>query len=241
VLVCGDVRRATAFYPASGFVNRYTLQSTTRLAVKLDFMCGLLAKGLETNGTLEFRGPQTLLGEVIAWRTVIWAIVTALVHDTQDGPGGTIMPALENAATARIFGTMAWPRITNIFRQVLGGAPLVVPSGPPDLQGDATAELVERYYRGSVDSAHDRVKLFKMIWDAMGSEFAGRHELYEMNYGGNHEQVRLDMLNWAGRRGLTKRFEQLVTDRMAAYDLDGWIDPTWTSAGSVAAGGAAEA
>src|SRR5262249_8324548 len=34
VLVCADVKKATAFYPASGFVNRYTLQSTTRLAVK---------------------------------------------------------------------------------------------------------------------------------------------------------------------------------------------------------------
>src|SRR5262249_55455648 len=171
VLVCGDVRKATAFYPASGFVNRYTLQATTRLGVKLDFLCGLLAKGLETNGTHEFRGPQTLLGEVVAWRTMVWAIATALVHDTQEGPGGSVMPALENAAVARIFGTMAWPRVTNIFKQVLGGAPLVVPSSPFDLQSDDTAALVERYFRGSAGSAHDRIKLFKLVWDAIGSEF----------------------------------------------------------------------
>ena len=41
-LVYRDVERANAFYPASGFFNRYNLQSGTRLAVKLDFMTGLL-------------------------------------------------------------------------------------------------------------------------------------------------------------------------------------------------------
>jgi paerucumarin biosynthesis protein PvcC len=227
VLVCGDVKKATAFFPASGFVNRYTLQSTTRLAVKLDFMCGLLAKGLEANGTDEFRGPQSLLGEVIAWRTMIWAITTALVHDTQEGPNGTVLPALENAAIARIFGTMAWPRVTGIFNQILGGSPLVVPSSPLDLENPATAELVERYFRGSTGSAHERVKLFKLIWDAIGSELGGRHELYEMNYCGNHEQVRLDMLNWSGRRGLAARWGELVDQCMSDYDLDGWTNPVW--------------
>jgi len=229
VLVCGDVRKATAFFPASGFVNRYTLQSTTRLAVKLDFMCALLARGLEANGTGGFRGTQALLGEVIAWRTALWAIVTALVHDTQDGPGGTVMPALENAAVARIFGTMAWPRITNVFRQILGGSPIVVPASPLDLRNDETAALVERYYRGSNGSAHDRIKLFKLIWDAIGSEFGGRHELYEMNYCGNHEQVRLDMLAWAGRRGLAARWDAMVEECLADYDLDGWTNPTWAA------------
>ena len=45
VLVYRDVKRATAFYAQSGFMPRYTLQSGTRLAVKLDFLCGLLARG----------------------------------------------------------------------------------------------------------------------------------------------------------------------------------------------------
>src|SRR5881296_3208856 len=39
VLVYRDVEKALGFYPASGFMNRYTLQAGTRLAVKLDFAC----------------------------------------------------------------------------------------------------------------------------------------------------------------------------------------------------------
>jgi paerucumarin biosynthesis protein PvcC len=59
VLVYRDVRKATALYAHSGFMPRYTLQSGTRLAVKLDFLCGLLSCGLEANGTAGFRGVQT--------------------------------------------------------------------------------------------------------------------------------------------------------------------------------------
>ena len=51
VLVYRDVEKATGFYAASGFMNRYTLQAGTRLAVKLDFICGLIARALEANGT----------------------------------------------------------------------------------------------------------------------------------------------------------------------------------------------
>ena len=31
----------------------------------------------------------------------------------------------------------------------------------------------------------------KLLWDAIGTEFGGRHELYEMNYAGNHEDIRI--------------------------------------------------
>ena len=86
VLVYRDVERANAFYRASGFFNRYNLQSGTRLAVKLDFMTGLLARGLEMNGTSEFRGVQAALGEVFALAHA------ALGDDDRDGRGPAAGP-----------------------------------------------------------------------------------------------------------------------------------------------------
>jgi aromatic ring hydroxylase len=32
-------------------------------------------------------------------------------------------------------------------------------------------------------------KLMKLLWDPMGTEFAGRHELYEIYYGGSTEKI----------------------------------------------------
>jgi 4-hydroxyphenylacetate 3-monooxygenase len=227
VLVYRDVKRATAFYAQSGFMPRYTLQSGTRLAVKLDFLCGLLAAGLETNGTDAFRGVQAAMGELMGWRTLMWAITSALCHETQPGPGSSVVPAIEYAVLVRQFGTQAFGLARQIFTEQLGGAPLVIPSSREDLQSPELRPVLDRYYRGSSGDAHDRIKLFKLIWDAMGSEFAGRHAWYEVNYSGNQEQMRLDMLRFARVRGVSAKQRELVDACLADYDLDGWTRGPW--------------
>jgi aromatic ring hydroxylase len=226
-LVYRDVERANAFYPASGFLNRYNLQSGTRLAVKLDFMTGLLARGLEMNGTSEFRGVQAALGEVVAWRTMLWSMTTAMAAEPQPGPGGSMIPRADYAATMRVFSTSAWPVVKDIFENVLGGAPIVAPSGREDLLSPSLRPLIDRYYRGTGASALERIKLFKLVWDAIGTEFGGRHELYERNYAGNAEQIRMDALKFARRSGALDRCTELVERCLADYDLDGWTSDTW--------------
>jgi 4-hydroxyphenylacetate 3-monooxygenase len=46
VLLHRDIEKIKIFYPRSGFLNGFTFQGCTRLAVKLDFMAGLIAKAL---------------------------------------------------------------------------------------------------------------------------------------------------------------------------------------------------
>lgn len=226
-LVYRDVERANKFYPASGFFNRYNLQAATRLAVKLDFMTGLLARGLRANGTDEFRGVQAALGEVVAWRTLVWAMTVALASDPEPGAGGTVIPKTDYAATMRSFGTVIWPAVKEIFETALGGAPIVAPSGREDLLSPELRPLIDRFYRGTGMPAVERVKLFKLVWDAIGTEFGGRHELYERNYAGNNEQVRLDVLKFATRSGALEQCTKLVDQCLADYDLDGWRNETW--------------
>ena len=103
----------------------------------------------------------------------------------------------------------------------------MVPSSHRDLESEELRPLIDRFYRGSTGSAEDRIKLFKLLWDAVGSEFGARHTLYERNYGGNHEQVRLDVLNFAGRRGRLDEMNALVEQCLSEYDLDGWTGDIW--------------
>jgi 4-hydroxyphenylacetate 3-monooxygenase len=65
----------------------------------------------------------------------------------------------------------------------------------------------------------------KLLWDAIGSEFGGRHELYERNYGGNHESIRIDILAAQDAMGLTESYRNLADQCLAEYDLDGWTVP----------------
>jgi 4-hydroxyphenylacetate 3-monooxygenase len=195
--------------------------------VKFDFMCGLIAQALEANGTSGFRGVRAQLGELMGWGNLMWALTTALALDPEEGPGGMAIPKLEYGVLVRLFGAMAWPKVEQVAGEILGGSPLVVPSSREDLQSDELRPLIDRYYRGSTSSAEERIKLFKLLWDAIGSEFGGRHTLYERNYGGSPELVRLNVVDFAEQRGSLDQMVELVKACMAEYDLDGWVDGPW--------------
>ena len=78
VLLHRDLEKLKIFFPQSGFLAGYQFQGCTRLAVKLDFMVGVIAKALRAAGSDEFRGNQAMLGEVIAWRHLFWALTDAM-------------------------------------------------------------------------------------------------------------------------------------------------------------------
>jgi 4-hydroxyphenylacetate 3-monooxygenase len=65
----------------------------------------------------------------------------------------------------------------------------------------------------------------KLLWDAIGTEFGGRHLLYERNYFGDHESIRFQVLGAAEASGDADRYRGFAEQCMAEYDLDGWTVP----------------
>ena len=125
VLIYRDIERARSFYGASGFLNRYPLQSGTRLAVKMDFICGLLAKVLASNGSSEFRGIQARFAEVVALRNMLWALTENLCQSPEVRNDNSVIPRLEAAATVRYFGAQIMSQLKPVFNTILGGAPIM--------------------------------------------------------------------------------------------------------------------
>jgi 4-hydroxyphenylacetate 3-monooxygenase len=226
VFVYGDVDKINAFFPASGFIPRFTFQGCTRFAVKLDFIAGLLLKGIEATGAKDFRGVQARVGEVLAWRNLFWGLTDAMARTPDEWAGGTVLPKLDYGLSYRVFATQAYPRIKEIIEQDLGSALIYMNSHAVDFKNPELRPLLDRYVRGSngYDSV-ERVKLMKLIWDSMGSEFGGRHELYERNYAGNHENIRLEVLLSAQASGQADAYKGFAETCMAEYDLDGWTAP----------------
>lgn len=66
--------------------------------------------------------------------------------------------------------------------------------------------------------AVERVKLMKLIWDSVGTEFASRHELYERNYTGSHENVRIELLLAAQMSGQIQEYKGFAEQCMMDYD-----------------------
>jgi 4-hydroxyphenylacetate 3-monooxygenase len=234
VFVYGDVDKANNFFPHSGFIPRFTLQGCTRLAVKLDFIAGLLLKAVEATGTNEFRGVQVAVGEVIAWRNLFWGLTDAMAYAPVPWIGGTVQPNQEYGQTYQVMSTIAYPRIKEIIENTVASGLIYLNSHAVDFQTPALRPYLDKYMRGSDGSpALARVKLMKLLWDAMGTEFGGRHELYERNYSGSNEQVRLYTLLTAIGTGQADRFKGFAEQCMAEYDLDGWTVPDLINADDV--------
>lgn len=226
IFVYGDVDRINNFFPASGFIPRFTFHGCTRLAVKLDFIAGLLLKGLEAMGTQDFRGIQTRYGEVLAWRNMFWALTDAAARTPDEWKDGALLPKQDYIMAYRWFMMIGYPRIKEIVEQDLGSALIYLPSNAADFKNPELRPYLDQYIRGSNGyESVERVKLMKLLWDSMVSEFGGRHELYERNYSGNHEGVRFEIMLAQQNSGQLDQYKSFAEQCMAEYDLDGWTVP----------------
>lgn len=222
VLVYRDVERCKKFFAQSGFFNRYNLQAGVRLSVKLEFAAALLEKATSCSGTDKFRGVQAAIGEVLGLRNIIWSMTTAMVNDTTQIGNGGVIPNEEVAASLRYCMAEVWDKVRDIYQRYLAGAPIYTISSPADYLNPELRPLIDRYYRGTGVEAGDRIKIFKLVWDSMFSEFAGRHALYERNYSGNHDMQRIDILKMANKNTSMDQYRRMVETCLSDYDYVGW-------------------
>jgi 4-hydroxyphenylacetate 3-monooxygenase len=199
------------------------LHGCTRLAVKLDFIAGLLIRATETTGTRAFRGVEANIGEVIAWRNMLWSLSDAMAMNATPWTDGAVLPGMDAALAYQVLAPEAYVQVKNLIEKTVASGLIYLNSHADDFKAPEIRGYLDRYLRGSAGvDAVQRVKLMKLLWDAVGSEFGGRHELYEINYSGSHEEIRRYALFAALGTGNYDRMKAFAGRCMAEYDLDGW-------------------
>lgn len=169
---------------------------------------------------------QAQVGEVLAWRNLFWGLTDAMARTPTAWTNGYVLPNLEYGLAYRVMASVAYSKIKQIIEDTMASALIYMPSSALDFNNAEIRPYIDQYVRGSNDyTAVERVKLMKLLWDAIGSEFGGRHELYERNYFGDHETIRFQTLHAAEGSGATERYKGFAEECMAEYGLDGWTAP----------------
>ena len=92
-----------------------------------------------------------------------------------------------------------------------------MPASIDVMTDDTLRDRFERWWKTPSIEAVERHKLYKLAWDIVGTEFAGRHMLYEKFYAGNSVVVR----NQSDREAPWERFHAMVDGLLGRIEVPG--------------------
>ena len=141
---------------------------------------------------------QAQLGEVIAWRNAFWALSDAPWPRRRalERHGA---PDAHFAGAYRVLNQEAMPKVKNIIEQIVASGLIYLNSHTADFKAAGDPRLPRQVRARLRRRQRGRARqVMKMLWDAIGTEFGSRHELYEINYIGSNDVTRLTNL-WAAQ------------------------------------------
>jgi 4-hydroxyphenylacetate 3-monooxygenase len=167
-------------------------QAQTRYVTKLRFMAGLAQRMNEMTGNAANPAVTIMMGELAAFVSIFESMLLAheIMATIEDGvlwPSRTAYYAA-NAMQSEFNG-----RMLEIIREMAGAAFITLPSSDADFDNPEMAADIERYMRSGSANAKTRIKLMRLIWDFLGSEFGSRHQQYEKFYGGPSFGAKLNL------------------------------------------------
>ena len=98
--------------------------------------------------------------------------------------GTYFVPDRHTLYAAQVLTQELYPSMVTAIRGLAGGARIALPSAIADFANDELRTLIDRTQQSAATNALDKVKFYKLAWDATGSEYGSRHTQYEMFYAG---------------------------------------------------------
>jgi 4-hydroxyphenylacetate 3-monooxygenase len=158
-------------------------QCQIRLLVKMRFLAGLAHRIAEANGVAAFPQVRETLGQIAAEVGLVDGMLHGMEAKGQQA-GGYFVPDRHLLYSAQTLTQQLYPKVITAIRDLAGGSLVMLPSSVADFDDPTIAGLIHKTQKSPVFTPQERVKFFKLAWDALGSEFASRHLQYEMFYAG---------------------------------------------------------
>jgi 4-hydroxyphenylacetate 3-monooxygenase oxygenase component len=183
VFLHADVARGNALFAETSIQNHTGHQTAIRGLAKCQFLTGLAVALTRTVKTDGFLHVQEQLGELLGYLQLIEGAILLSEQNAETTGHGTVRPAYAPLQALRYQIPRFYERMVQVT-QVLGAGGLLINPTQADLQSTIAPDIA-RYYRGAGVEATERIRLFKLAWDATGTQFGQRQLQYERYYAGD--------------------------------------------------------
>ncbi len=163
--------------------RQYMQQVAVKNLAKLDFMLGITYKIAHAIGIDIYSHVQEKISEIADIRATVSAYLRASEADAAPHLGPGVWLAPEPLHAMRHWFPDAHTRIVWIIEQLSASGLMLTPTRE-DLDGPLS-DLISKYYQGATVDARDRIRLFRLAWDLVGTQFGSRQALYERFFNGD--------------------------------------------------------
>ncbi|HKY09899.1 MAG TPA: 4-hydroxyphenylacetate 3-hydroxylase N-terminal domain-containing protein [Candidatus Binatia bacterium] len=191
-------------------------QSHIRSWAKLQFLVGLVKRCMDLSGRSASGETVAQLGDLAMRASLVEGMILGAEAAATPDRFGVMRPKDSLLYASQVYQQAMYPLLLNQIRGLLGGSLIQLPATANELRERGSAADIERYVRWPKASGAERVKLLKLVWDALGSEFGSRHLQYEMFYAGEPGSIQgreFRNFDW-------KAAEALVDRCLASYDIE---------------------
>ncbi len=174
---CNNMSAETGQYVHTGH------QVVTKNVAKCEFITGIASLMVNTLGNGDVPQVQGLLAELVENLEITKALQTQSEVNAKLDNWGVMLPDRVPLNVARNLFIKMYPRMAEII-QLLGSSSLMALPSEQDF-GGPMGEVLDTYLDTDTATARERVRLFRLAWDAACSSFAGRQVLYERYFQGD--------------------------------------------------------
>jgi 4-hydroxyphenylacetate 3-monooxygenase len=208
VFLLGHPELCNNFYAETGAAALMTHQVVTRTIAKSEFFLGLASEIAATIGIDGFNHIQEQLAELVVDVEIGKALMRASEADAALNEWGMMQPKWSTLNAARNWYPKAAQRFPQIIRTFCASGLMALP-GEADLASDALPDI-ELYLQGKSLTGPERVRLFKLAYDASISGFSSRQALYEYFFFGDPVRMAGALVNSYDREPVRERIREFL-------------------------------
>lgn len=186
-------------------------QSNVRFGTKLRFLLSIASLVTASTGARDIPAVRETLGRLAAFEAGFNAMVDGQIESFEEANDGYVVFNRRYLYAATHWAMENHSGIIDILRELMGGGHFQFPASIDIMEDAELSGMFEKYWTAGERGAVERMKLFKLAWDLVGSDHASRATSYEKFFVGPAFAVRnYNFVNvpWDEIHGIAQGFMQ---------------------------------